>query len=216
MSGTSIVNALAVLLILTSMLVVETRKLRMAAYMYSVQSLVLVAIFLSLAVFMEAKPLYIWSVTALVTKTFLVPYLIIRTLKTVGDQEETGLALETRSTVFLAACMVALSFVVVEPFHMQAVLKLKVALAVSIAHFLLGLLCILARKNALKQILGYCLMENGSHLTLAIMAYNAPETVEIGILTDAVFAVLIMTVIARRLFNVFGNLDTDKLTLLKG
>ncbi|GFN23353.1 hydrogenase 4 membrane subunit [Thermanaeromonas sp. C210] len=215
MSGTSIVNALAVLLILTSMLVVETRKLRTAAYMYSLQSLVLVAIFLSLAVFMEAEPLYIWSLTALVTKTFLVPYLIIRTLKKVGIQEE-GRAPETSSSVFLAVCLVALSFAVVEPFHMQALLKLKVALAVSIAHFLLGLLCILARKNALKQILGYCLMENGSHLTLAIMAYNAPETVEIGILTDAIFAVLIMTIIARRLFQDFGTLDTDKLTLLKG
>ncbi|BCV20531.1 hydrogenase 4 membrane subunit [Moorella sp. Hama-1] len=216
MSGTSVVNALAVLLILTSMLVVETRKLRRAAYMYSIQSLVLVAIFLSLAVFMQAEPLYIWSITALITKTFLVPYLIIRTLKTVGNQEEEGLALETSSSIFLAVGLVALSFVVVEPFHMHAVLKLKVALAVSIAHFLLGLLCILARRNALKQILGYCLMENGSHLTLAIMAYNAPETVEIGILTDAVFAVLIMTIIARRLFKVFGTLDTDKLTLLKG
>lgn len=214
-SGTSVVNGLAVLLILTSMLVVETRKLRTAAYVYSLQSLVLVAIFLSLAVFMRAEPLYIWSLSALFTKTFLVPYFIIRTLKTVGEQEE-RLAPETSWTVFLAAGLVALSFAVVEPFHLQAVLKLRVALAVSIAHFLLGLLCILAKRNALKQILGYCLMENGSHLTLAIMAYNAPETVEIGILTDAVFAVLIMTIIAGRLFKVFGTLDTDQLTLLKG
>jgi hydrogenase-4 component E len=99
---------------------------------------------------------------------------------------------------------------------MYAVLKIKVALAVSIAHFLLGLLCMLTRKNALKQILGYCLLENGSHLTLALMAYNAPETVEIGILTDAVFAVLIMTVLARRLLKGFGTLDTSKHTLLKG
>lgn len=215
MSGTSVVNALSVVLILTSMLVVETRKLRLAAYMYSLQSLVLVAIFLSIAVFMHAKPLYIWSITALFTKTFLVPYLIIRSLNTVGNQEE-GVAMDTSSSVFFAVGLVALSFIVVEPFHMQAVLKLKVSLAVSIAHFLLGLLCILVRKNALKQVLGYCLMENGSHLTLAIMAYNAPETVEIGILTDAVFAVLIMTIIARRLFKDFGTLNTDKLTLLKG
>ncbi|MCS3915524.1 hydrogenase-4 component E [Caldanaerobacter subterraneus subsp. tengcongensis MB4] len=215
MSGTNIVNVLSVLLILTSMLVVETRKLRMAAYMYRFQSLVLVTIFLSIAVFMEAKPLYIWSITALITKTFLVPYLILKVIERVKEQEE-GVAIDRKLTIILAVGILALSFAVVEPFHMQAVLKLRVALAVSIAHFMLGLLCILARKNALKQILGYCLMENGSHLTLAIMAYNAPETVEIGILTDAVFAVLIMTIIARRLFKDFGTLDTDKLTLLKG
>ncbi|KKC29458.1 hydrogenase subunit HyfE [Caldanaerobacter subterraneus subsp. pacificus DSM 12653] len=187
----------------------------MAAYMYRFQSLVLVTIFLSIAVFMEAKPLYIWSITALITKTFLVPYLILKVIERVKEQEE-GVAIDRKLTIILAVGILALSFAVVEPFHMQAVLKLRVALAVSIAHFMLGLLCILARKNALKQILGYCLMENGSHLTLAIMAYNAPETVEIGILTDAVFAVLIMTIIARRLFKDFGTLDTDKLTLLKG
>jgi Hydrogenase 4 membrane component (E) len=82
MAGTSVVNALAVMLILTSMLVVEARKLRVAAYMYSLQSLVLVAIFLSLATFLHAEPLYVWSITALITKAFLVPAFLIRTLKT--------------------------------------------------------------------------------------------------------------------------------------
>lgn len=215
MTGTSVVNALAVLLVLTSMMVVETRKLRLAAYMYSIQSLVLVSIFLSLAIWMHAEPLYIWSVTALITKTFLVPYLILRTLKAVGDQEE-GKTIKTTVSVFLAVILVALSFGIVQSIHMYAVLNIKVALAVSIAHFLLGLLCMLTKKHALKQILGYCLLENGSHLTLALMAYNAPETVEIGILTDAVFAVLIMTVLARRLLKGFGTLDTSKHTLLKG
>ncbi|MFO7172450.1 MAG: hydrogenase 4 membrane subunit [Bacillota bacterium] len=216
MDGTSAVNTLAVLLILTSVLVVETRKLRTAAYMYALQSLVLVGIFLSLAYFMEAEPLYVWSVTALVTKAFLVPYLILRTLRAVGHREEEGAALPVPLSVMAAVALVAVSFLVVEPLQARALLDLKVALAVSIAHFLLGVLCILSRRNALKQILGYCLMENGSHLTLAIMAYNAPETVEIGIMTDAIFAVVIMAVLARRLHKAFGSLDTDRLTLLKG
>lgn len=215
MFGTSVINALAVLLILTSIMVVESKKLRMVAYLYSIQSLVLVAIFLSLAIFMHAEQLYIWSFTALITKAFLVPYLILRTLKTVGDQEHER-TLKTTTSVFLAVLLVSLSLGVVGSFHLYAILKIKVALAVSLALVLLGLLCILSRKNALKQIIGYCLMENGSHLTLAIMAYNAPETVEIGILTDAVFAVLIMTILAKRLFKGFGTLDTGKHTLLKG
>ena len=37
-------------------------------------------------------------------------------------------------------------------------------------------------------------MENGSHLTLALLANKAPELVEIGIATDAIFAVIIMVV----------------------
>ena len=41
-------------------------------------------------------------------------------------------------------------------------------------------------------------MENGSHLTLALVGAKAPELVEIGIATDAIFAfVIIMAVLAR-------------------
>ncbi len=216
MTGVNLVNTLAVLLIITSLLVVESRKPQLSAKLYSLQSLVLVLIFLSLAVFMDAAPLYIWAVTSLLTKVILVPWILMRTLRRVGDTEEAGTLLSPAATLVIAAIFVGLSFFIVTPFHTEAIIKLKPALAVSIAHFLLGLLCILTRRNAVKQILGYCLMENGSHLTLAFMAYNAPETVEIGIITDAIFAVLIMCVITKGLFRVTGTLDTDKLTSLKG
>lgn len=216
MAGVNVINTLAVLLIVTSLLVIETRRPRLSAQLYSLQSFVLVLIFLSLAIFMDAKPLYIWSFTGLITKVILVPYVIIRALQKVGDPGEPGALLSPASSLVIAAIFIGLAFLIVAPIHMQAIIKLKPALAVSIAHFLLGLLCILTNRNALKQILGYCLMENGSHLTLAFMAYNAPETVEIGILTDALFTVVIMSVIAVYLFRAIGTLDTDKLTLLKG
>ena len=59
-------------------------------------------------------------------------------------------------------------------------------------------------------------MENGSHLTIAIMAYNVPELAEIGILTDAVFGVLIMSLIAVKLYKAFGTMDASQLKMLKG
>ena len=61
------------------------------------------------------------------------------------------------------------------------------ALAISFAHFFVGLTCIISQRNILKQIFGYCLMENGSHVTLALLAPTAPEIIEIGIATDAIF-----------------------------
>ncbi|HEY8414776.1 MAG TPA: hydrogenase 4 membrane subunit [Thermaerobacter sp.] len=213
--GAGVIDSMAVLLLVTSLLVVEARRLRTAAYMYAVQSLVLVSIFLALAVWMDAKPLYVWSVTALATKVILIPYLLLRTIQRVGEEEVEG-ALSTATSVIIAALLVALSFGITGLLQEYAILRVKIVLAVSVAHFLLGLLAILTQKNALKQILGYCLMENGSHLTLALTAYNASETVEIGIVTDAVFAVAIMTVLVRRLHSGFGTLNSDRYTLLKG
>lgn len=217
MSGENIINGLAVLLIVTSLLVIDAKKPSRSAWLYSLQSLVLVLIFLTLAITMRAPSLYVWAATALVTKVILVPVILARSLSKMGDPDgNTERGLSTPASLFLAAAIIAISFAAVEPFHLQAIIKLKPALAVSLAHFFLGLLCILTQRNILKQALGYCLMENGSHLTLAMMAYNAPETVEIGILTDAIFAIIIMSVIGMRIFKSMNTLDSDKLTLLKG
>ena len=59
-------------------------------------------------------------------------------------------------------------------------------------------------------------MENGAHLTLALMAYNSPEIVDIGILTDAIFAVIIMSILTTRFYKYFGSLDTSNARNLKG
>jgi hydrogenase-4 component E len=217
MTGENIVNGLAVLLIITSLLVIEAKKPSRSALLYSIQSFVLVLIFLTLAISMQAPPLFIWAGTALVTKVILVPYILYRSLSKMGDPDgQSREWLTPTVSLLLAGAIIAISFAAVEPFHLQAIIKLKPALAVSLAHFFLGLLCILTQRNILKQALGYCLMENGSHLTLAMMAFNAPETVEIGILTDAIFAILIMSMIGMQIFRKMNTLDTDKLTTLKG
>jgi len=69
---------------------------------------------------------------------------------------------------------------------------------------------------AIKQILAYCLFENGIHLSLALMAYNSHELVELGILTDAIFAVIIMSVLAIRFYKAYDSLDTSKASNLRG
>jgi hydrogenase-4 component E len=65
-------------------------------------------------------------------------------------------------------------------------------------------------------VLGFCLMENGSHLTLALLAYNAPELVEIGIATDAVFGVVIMSILLVQINRTLHTLDVTDLKTLKG
>jgi hydrogenase-4 component E len=87
---------------------------------------------------------------------------------------------------------------------------------VSVAHFFFGQRCILTQRNIFKQVLGFCLMENGSHLTLALLAYSAPDLVEIGIATDAVFAVVIMVLLANQIFRKLHTLDSSELNVLKG
>jgi hydrogenase-4 component E len=216
MLNANVINTLSGLLLLTSLLVIETKRPRRSALLYSFQSLILVLIFLALAILMDAPELYLWAVSAFVTKAILVPFILYRALAKV---DETTTSLNTVSTpvsIILAAVSVIVSFTIVSQIELQSAAEFIPALAISVAHFFFGQLCIVTQRNIFKQILGFCLMENGSHLTLALLAYRAPELVEIGIATDAVFAVIVLALLASQIYKRLHTLDSAELTGLKG
>jgi len=210
------VNSLSGLLIFTSLLVIENKKMHRSALLYGVQSMVLVLIFLSLAVMMQAEQLYWWALSAFFTKVLLVPFILYRAQMRMPGAEVKQNTTGPTFSIVLAALSVGVSFLVVNHVDLRLAAEFKPALAVSVAHFFFGQLCILTQRNILKQVLGFCLMENGSHLTLALLAYNAPELVEVGIATDAVFGVLIMVVLVGQIYRMLHTLDSSELTTLKG
>jgi hydrogenase-4 component E len=215
-SAVALINSLSGLLILTSLLVIEAKNLRLSAIYYSAQSMVLVLIFLALAVTMQAEQLYWWAASAFVTKVLLVPFILLWAQRSVPEADQVQMNLKPAVSLILAAVTLVISFVIVSQLDLKIATVFKPALSVSVAHFFFGELCILTQRNMLKQVLGFCLMENGSHLTLALLAYNAPELVEIGIATDAVFGVVIMVVLALQIYRNLHTLDAASLTTLKG
>ena len=214
MDNINLINSLSGLLILTSLLVIEAKTLRMSAIQYGIQSFVLVLIFLALAVTMKAEQLYLWAASAFVTKSLLVPYILARAEKNMEGQPAANA--KPWPSIALAGISLVVSFIVIDKLQLRIAAEFKPALAVSIAHFFFGQLCILTQKNMLKQVLGFCLMENGSHLTLALLAYNAPELVEVGIATDAVFGVIIMVILLVQINRSLHTLDVTELKSLKG
>ena len=216
MSNINIVNSLSGLLILTSLMVIEAKNSKLSAMFYSIQSMVLVLIFLALAITMQAWELFLWAATAFVTKVVLAPLIIYGALPEVRESDMPKNVLSPAASFVLAAVVLALAFPIVNQYELQTAAHFKPALAISIAHFFFGVLCILTQRNILKQLLGYCLMENGSHLTLALMAYKAPEVVEIGIVTDALIGVAIMVFIGKKIYQNLHTLDVADLNMLKG
>ena len=216
MTGALIVNNLAGLMMITSLLVIGARKPIASCWFYALQSFVLVMIIVTLANTLDAHQLTLWAITAFFTKVLLVPLILGFAFRKLSDPSANISVIKPALLMLLAAVIVILCWFVVEPIQIPMVAELKPALAVSLGHFMLGLLCIVTQRNILKQAFGYCLMENGSHLTLALLAWRAPELVEIGIATDAIFAVIVMAVLARKIYRTLNTLNVDQLTALKG
>lgn len=216
MTGSLIINNLAGLMMFTSLMVIGVKRPTASCWLYALQSLVLVAIFATLGFTLGAHELYMWAVSAFISKVVLVPIIMGCAFRSMRDPAHDGSVVSLPVLMLFAAITVVLCWFVVEPVQIPLLVDLKPALAVSLGHFLLGLMCIVTQRNILKQVFGYCLMENGSHLTLALLANKAPELVEIGIATDAIFAVIIMTVLARKIWRTLNTLSVDQLTALKG
>ncbi len=213
----NLINILAICMILTSLAVFSLRNIRYAVYTYILETLLLVGTFFVLTEKYNAHELFNWAVIAFFTKVIIVPYILIKlTLKLNVKHEETPVEGFFISPIIAIAFSLAIAMTIFPILKQFALLKEDIPLIASVTVFNIGVFGLILRKNAIKQILSYCLMENGTHLTLAIMAYNSPEIVDIGVLTDAIFAVIIMSILATRFYRYFGSLDTSKARNLKG
>ena len=217
MDGYAIVNVLGGLLIVTSLMVVLAKNPKKAAFIYGAQALVLVAILAMLGYTTGSEELYKWSVTAFLTKVIFVPAIFLIALNKMKPKtEDMPPLISPVISIVIIAAEVLLCFLAVEGIELPTALAVKPALAISLAHFFIGLTCIITQRNIVKQIFGFCLMENGSHVSLALLAPQAPELVEIGVATDAIFAVLIMAIMAARIYRTVGTLDSNEISELKG
>ena len=135
MFGYPLVNVLGACLIITSMMVVLARTGRAAAFLYSLQSLVLVGVLASLGAVTGSTELFTWSATAFATKVVLVPAILLFTLKKIGDDAEADLPpkLNPMKSVALVAVEVFVCFVAVSGIDLPTAAAVKPTLAVSLS-----------------------------------------------------------------------------------
>ena len=78
-----------------------------------------------------------------------------------------------------------------------------------------GLFVIVSRRQAVTQVLGYLILENGIYAFGMAFAEHQPLLVELGILLDVFMAVFVMGITLFHIHREFDHLDTDRLTALK-
>ena len=211
------IDILAICMIITSLAVFGLRNLKLSVGIYAVQTLLLVSIFFMLSSTFNAPQLKIWAVVAFFTKVLFVPgivFFLIKKLSVISEDEPVG--------GFFVSPVIAMGFslaiaMTISPILLKfSLIEERITLIAAVTVFMMGIFGFMLRNSFIKQILAYCLFENGIHLSLALMAYNSHELVELGILTDAIFAVIIMSILAVRFYKAYDGLDTSKASNLKG
>lgn len=212
-----LIHTFSLLMILTSFAAVESRNLRHATIAYLGQALLICALLLAYSALNKA--LLYWVATALVTKVILVPWFLWRS--TTGAEQETkpiiGFGLSAMLLVALLATMYRLTHAYAILFvntteELTSIAELNLAIAFTV--FVLGLYSILTRRDAVKSVIGLCLLENGVHLSLVSLAPTIKETALAGIATEVVVTVYLLLYIIGGIRDRFGTADTFKLSEL--
>jgi len=212
-----LIHTFSLLMILTSFAAVESRNLRHATIAYLGQALLICALLLAYSVLNKA--LLYWVATALITKVILVPWFLWRS--TTGAEQETkpiiGFGLSAMLLVALLATMYRLTHAYAILFvntteELTSIAELNLAIAFTV--FVLGLYSILTRRDAVKSVIGLCLLENGVHLSLVSLAPTIKETALAGIATEVVVTVYLLLYIIGGIRDRFGTADTFKLSEL--
>ena len=210
-------DILAICMIVTSLAVFGLRSLKLSIIAYAIETLLLVSIFFLLSEKFNAEQLKTWAIVAFFTKVLFVPgilFWLIKKLGVVSEDEPVGGFFV--SPVIAMGFSLALSMSIHPIFLKFSLIKEEIMLIAAGTVFMMGIFGFMLRNSFIKQILAYCLFENGIHLCLALMAYYSHELVELGILTDAIFAVIIMSVLAIRFYKAYDSLDTSKASNLRG
>jgi hydrogenase-4 component E len=216
---TELIRTLSLLMVITSVMAVELRRLRLSAVAYSAQALLIVGLLLC---FVPVNPTLVWwAATALVTKAVVTPWLLFRYIR--KDQE-----LELKPLIGFGPSVVVASVLMLGFFrltHSQVVFLAPSALAqqevfrtnlaVSSTVFVLGLYSVLTRRDAVKTVIGLCLLENGVHLSLVSLAPEIPETALFGVATEVVVTVALLLYVIAGVRQQFGSADTFELKELQ-
>jgi hydrogenase-4 component E len=152
-------------------------------------------------------------IETLVVKAFIVPIYLMR----IVGKEKARLPLRPKlsqmMTLGLITLGIALSFVLANSLH-DAHLRI-IYFTASVSAVLTGLLVMLNLRKAISHVMGYIILENGLFLLALAVGSEMPMTVNIAVIFDLVFSVLVLGVLLSRISQLHPTTEVDHLSLLK-
>ncbi|MDB5307526.1 MAG: NAD-dependent dehydrogenase subunit [Gemmataceae bacterium] len=213
---TGLLDAAFVLLILTTLVLLGSSRIRLGIRVLAVQGVVVGAAALLLPNHHVTLRVVVIVLIGTILDAVVFPILLLRALRTARVERETDPPVGYTASILigvglLTACLWGMKYGGITLPHEGAnPLELPVAAYTVLA----GLFLIVARNNALNQILGYLMLENGIFLAGLSTAMEVPLLIEMGILLDVFIMVMVMGVALFHISRTFDSIEVGGMTAL--
>jgi hydrogenase-4 component E len=210
-----IAHLLAGGLVLISLLMLYQDRLTALINVFAAQALALALSVAWQAYIQDAPQLYVTAVIAAGFKALIIPLALHRIIKRLGIERQLDQVVGAGPTMLAGVGLVALSLVVMLRVAEASDRLGREDLAFALSVVLLGLLMMVARRNAVGLVIGFMSLENGLVLA-ATGAKGMPLVVEISVAFSVLIAFIVIGVFLFRIRERFDTVDIAALDRFRG
>ena len=202
-------------LVLLSFMLLYQDRLPPLINLFAFQSLLLSLSVAWQAVAQDAPHLLITAAIALLFKAILIPLVLHRLVRTLGIHRNIETVVGIGLTMVAGMALVAIAMAVMLKATAGASVLAREDLAFALSVILLGLLVMVARRNAVGQVIGFMSMENGLVLA-ATGAKGMPLVVETSVAFSILIAFIVIGIFLFRIRERFDTVDVTALDSFRG
>jgi hydrogenase-4 component E len=213
MSGLS--NFLTFLGLVLSLLMLWRQSRPARVRLLAGQSILLAAQAVVIATFTARYGLLLVAAALIVVKAWWIPRALARMAhgappRPLAPGRSAGIRL------LVAGALVVVAYVLMLPVSADSMLPTRDAIPIAFAMALLGLYACVSGRDAVGQILGFLMLENGIFALALLATYGLPGLVEAGVFLDLLVVVLIAEGLVMQIRQEHATLDVDLLRELRG
>lgn len=210
-------NLSAGLVLLTAFAMVATRQVQGVVRYFIVQSLLLAASCFLLGFGEHSIHLWALGVITIAAKVVAIPYVLKRTLaRALYVRREIEQVLNIPASLLLALLLAIASELLVGPVaSISGDAVVRVNLPVGLACVLIGAYSLIARREAIPQLIGILAMENGAFFAGIAIAAELPLIAELTVAFNVILIAVIIGLLARNIKQTIGTTEAGALTELR-
>lgn len=215
----SVFSLIAIASLLLAFVMLGSRWLRHYLFAFTAESWLIGILSASVGYYGGYPELYLIAILTFLFRGCLLPYLIFRIIRRMHVPREVHVILQASSSLVIGALAVVFALAVASQIGAQLGFGgtvVVLALTVMLSMKLIGFLMLTVRHEAISQILGLLVLENGIFLGAQILVPGMPLLIEIVILFDLLIVVACFGLLVQFLMTHVGTTSSLQLRRLVG
>jgi hydrogenase-4 component E len=215
----SLFSLLATMSLLFSFVMLGSRWISSYLYAFSAESFTIAALSAAVGYYGGYPELYLISLLTALFRGIVLPFLIWQIVRSTKINREIHILLQPSTSLVLGAFAVVFALMVGVRIGAQMDLSQNIiilALTVMLSMKMIGFLMLTLRYEAISQVMGLLVLENGIFLGSQILVPGMPLLLELVILFDLLVVVACFGVLVRYLLRDVGSTNTMQLRKLVG